>query len=875
MTRLRLFLLAIGVCAFRAGMAAQNEEPVFERDVRPILKARCFQCHGDEDKPKGGVDLRLRRFMSRELEGGRHIVVPGQPAASEMLWLVKEGEMPKKGGRLPAREVEVIERWIAAGAKTAREEPAELSPGPLITDEERSYWAFQPVRRPALPALKNPGWARNPIDAFVASEHEARGLAPRPEAVREVLLRRVYVDLIGLSPTPAEQQAFLADASPDAFEKVVDRLLADARYGERWARHWMDIWRYSDWTGWLEQNQVRDSHRHIWRWRDWIVESLNADKGYDRMVQEMIAGDELAPTDPNVVRATGFLARNYKLLSREQWLEDTVKHTSQAFLGLTMGCAKCHNHMYDPITQREYYQLRAIFEPHQVRIDAVPGEIDLARDGLSRVFDAKPDEPTWLFHRGDERKPDKRQPIAPGIPRILGGKFEIEKVTLPRDAAQPERRAFAIADVIAANARELAAARAALEAARKDTAQAPPVIAEREAAVALAEAKYQTLLATIGAENLETAAQKPGPAWEAAAKEAMQAQRRIPVAESRWKLAQARVAEAAAEAAAAAQLEKQKLEKAQKVLTAAKEKTAAAVAALAKAEEPLATPATTAYTPRAPINPENSSGRRLALARWITDAQNPLTARVAANHLWLRHFTRGIVPTPADFGRNGRAPSHPQLLDWLAAELVEKNWSMKTLHRLIVTSSTYRMASTPDFANAERDADNVYLWRMPSRRLEAEAVRDNILHAAGTLDLTMGGPEIDHQLGLQSRRRSLYLRTANEREVEFLKIFDGPSLTECYERRPSVVPQQALALINNEMSIAQAKVLAAALAQETGADDAASFIDRAYHRILARSATPDETALCRDFLSADGPLEKRREKLLLILFNHHDFLTIR
>ena len=226
---------------------------------------------------------------------------------------------------------------------------------------------FERVQRPPIPKVKNADWVRTPVDAFIAAEHEARGLKPRPGASKSILLRRVYLDLIGLSPTPEEQRAFEEDRSSDAYEKIVDRLLADPRHGERWGRHWMDVWRYSDWAGWTDGKQVRDSQRHIWRWRDWIVESLNADRGYDRMATEMLAADELAPGDPGALRATGFLVRNYKMLSREQWMEDTVKHTAQAFLGITLGCAKCHDHRTDPISQAEYYQVRAIFEPHHAR----------------------------------------------------------------------------------------------------------------------------------------------------------------------------------------------------------------------------------------------------------------------------------------------------------------------------------------------------------------------------------------------------------------------------------------------------------------------------------------------------------------------------
>jgi hypothetical protein len=257
----------------------------------------------------------------------------------------------------------------------------------------------------------------------VEEQRRAHGVGHSAEAPKGVLLRRVYLDLIGLNPTPEEMEAYEKDTSPDAYEKVVDRLLADPRYGQRWARHWMDVWRYSDWAGWTDGKQIRDSQPHIWRWRDWIVESLNADKGYDRMVLEMLAADELCPEDESALRATGFLARNFKLLSREQWLEDTVNHTSRAFLGLTMHCAKCHDHKFDPVTQEEYYELRAVFEPHNVRIDPVPGELDKTKDGLARVYDKDLAAPTLLYLRGDERTPDtKRGPVAPGVPAALGGR---------------------------------------------------------------------------------------------------------------------------------------------------------------------------------------------------------------------------------------------------------------------------------------------------------------------------------------------------------------------------------------------------------------------------------------------------------------------
>ena len=674
---------------------------------------------------------------------------------------------------------------------------------------------------------------RNPIDAFLAQKRLEKNLTVRPEASKTILLRRVYLDVIGLTPTPEEQRAFVADTSAGAYEKVVDRLLQDPRYGERWGRHWMDVWRYSDWAGWSGGNQIRDSKPHIWRWKDWIIESLNADKPYDRMIVEMLAADELAPDDTNVVRATGFLARNYKMLSREQWVEDTIKHTSQGFLGVTMGCAKCHDHITDPISQEEYYRLRSVFEPHQVRTDRVPGELDVMKAGLVRVYDTDTNAVTFLFNRGDERKPDTNRVMRPGVPSALNrgsSDLSIEPIPLSYSVANPDRREFVIRDTIAASERALAETRTAKD---KD-----------DLKIAVAEAKHEALLAVLAAEKLE----KGSDDWKAAAKDACVAQRKQKVAEAKLAAHEAEVAEA------------------KKPGDELAPKTAKAYKAVYDAENELDEPPNTGYKARSEDNyPAKSTGRRLALARWIASPENPLTARVAVNHIWLRHFGRGIVATPENFGHSGSTPSHPELLDWLAAEFMARGWSMNAIHRLILTSAAYRMASTPDEHNAAIDPDNIYLWRMPSRRMEAELVRDNILYVSGNLEPAIGGPDIDNAAGMTSRRRSVYLRIAAEKEVEFLTVFDGPTATECYQRRPTVLPQQALAMANSELGLTQAKLLA----KQIPCDE--SFVTSAFERVLARAPTADELRLCSDFARGD----KARENLILVLFNHTDFVTIR
>jgi hypothetical protein len=751
---------------------------------------------------------------------------------------------------------------------------------------------FEPVVRPAVPVIGETSFeVRNPIDAFIAAEHRARGLKARPEAPKEILLRRVYLDLIGLSPTPEELTAFEKDASPDAYERVVDRLLADPRHGERWARHWMDVWRYSDWAGWSGGNQIRDSKPHIWKWRDWIVESLNADKGYDRMIVEMLAADELAPEDTNALRATGFLVRNYKMLSREQWLEDTVKHTSMAFLGITVGCAKCHDHMTDPISQAEYYSMRAIFEPHWVRTDPVPGDTNLMKAGLVRVFDTDTNPPTYFLNRGDERKADTNRVMSPGVPLAFGGSLDVQLVSLPLSASNPNKRDFVYRDALAAADYFLMDARTKLTAARTNQTNSAK-LTEQELTVAIAEARRDALAAVIEAEKLEDVARKGTDAWKGAATNAVLRQREVAVAEARLKLHQAKATELEAQKkaeVAAAKLtqatnevqsiaKKSADDKTVAALADAKKKATEAQKSLIEAETKWNAVADTNFKPYSTEKyPTTSTGRRLAFARWVASTNNPLTARVAANQIWLRHFGQPLVPTPQDFGRASKPPSHPQLIDWLASEFMATGWSAKALHRLIVTSRTYRMASTPDEAAAKIDPDNTFLWRMNSRRMEAEVVRDNLLYVSGSLDLARGGPDIDHNLGLKSKRRSIYFRQAAEKEMEFLKIFDGPAVTECYLRRPTVVPQQALALANSELTRNEARALAKKLSTDAG-DDAEVFARLAFTRILARHPNQDELKLCHEFLeerTKNSSATGAREALVTVLFNHNDFVTIR
>jgi hypothetical protein len=373
---LRSTLLTV-VCCFANMIVARGDDTVdYLAEVKPILSTKCYYCHGVL-RQEAGLRLETLELMQTGGDSGA-VIVAGNANGSLLIERVsdedEDSRMPpaEDGAALKPEEIAIVRRWIAQGA------PAPDEPTPAAPSE---HWAFQPVSRPTIPRgeTKDDSAATNPIDILLAAQRTPLKLQVQPQADRSILIRRLYLDLVGLPPT-LEQ---LHDERP--WEQIVDELLASPHHGERWGRHWMDIWRYSDWYG--LGAQLRNSQKHIWHWRDWIVESLNSDKGYDRMIQEMLAGDELAPDDPDVIRATGFLARNYYLFNRTTWLDSTIEHTGKAFLGLTLNCAKCHDHKYDPITQVDYYRFRAIFEPHQVRLDPVPGVTDFEKDGLPRVFD--------------------------------------------------------------------------------------------------------------------------------------------------------------------------------------------------------------------------------------------------------------------------------------------------------------------------------------------------------------------------------------------------------------------------------------------------------------------------------------------------------
>ena len=924
-----LCLFAPLVALLATGQAASADDYAFVKD---LLKRRCFACHGAL-KQKASLRLDTVAGMLRGGQSGA-AVVAGRPADSRILERVREADeserMPPVGKPLTAEDIALLERWITSGAPAPADEKPEEDP--------RQHWAFVPPVRPPLPDVKGESWVRNPIDAFIAARRDQHGLEPAPEASRRELVRRLTIDLTGLPPRPEELAAFLSDTSPDAYPRLVERLLASPRHGERWGRHWMDVWRYSDWYGRRAVPDVLNSYGQIWRWRDWIVRSINDGKTYERMISEMLAGDEIAPEDPETVVATGFIVRNFYRWNYNTWMKDNVEHTGKAFLGLTMNCCQCHDHKYDPITQEEYFKFRAIFEPIEVRHDRLPGEPDPGpypkykygkpykpiTSGLVRVFDEKLDAETFLYTGGEARNvvPGK-PPIPPGVPAALGGEpFRVEAVPLPPQVSYPGLQTFvreeerARQDALVATARkELEVLRGTLPTAG-DAAVVTGGLPEKQVLqVAAAERRLASALADLSAfdacvksDRARYGRKSTGPQVTTAARvlnqqalagEAAQADCSAKLARAEWDLAKAELA--FFEAQTKKNATQSSIERARSEVDAARVARDEAASAEADTGE--------RYSSLGPRYPEQSTGRRSALARWVTSPSNPLTARVAVNHIWLRHFGEALVESTENFGRNGARPSHPLLLDWLAVEFMESGWNRKHLHRLIVSSSTYRMSSRVEPSSAARTVDpkNRLLWKWGARRVEAEVVRDSILSAAGELDFAMGGREVDHKDGLENRRRSLYFSHHGEDKMEFLKLFDGANPIGCYRRSTSVRPQQALALANSSLPLIQGRLLAWKLWRAVAGDvtstspgDLVTFVERAFERCLSRPASDAELTASLAFLerqtalytkagdaalvppeesgsvpAAAAPAPRARESFIQALFSHVDFVTVR
>lgn len=836
------------------------EQPDYLKDIKPILTERCVACHGTL-RQQGGLRLDAAPLIARGGESGA-VVVSGKSAESVLIQRIAEKDeslrMPPEGEALKPEQIELFRRWIDAGAQLPEE---------TIPATPAEHWAFQTVEQPQPPEASAP-WVRNEIDRFVAAQHAKLGLKAVEEVAPGLLLRRAYLDLTGLPPTRAELASFLADTSPGAYERAVDRLLESPRYGERWARHWMDVWRYSDPSGY--GNEIRDSRHHIWRWRDWIIESLNADQGYDQMIVQMLAADEAVPGDLAAQRATGFLARNWYKFNRNVWLDNIVEHSSKAFLGITMNCAKCHDHKYDPIDHAEYYQIRAIFESHDVRDDP----FGTADDSLVRAYDAHPDTKTFVFLQGDENRVDEDHAVTPEVPGFLGAELSIEPVRLPLTAYYPALAPENYQATLAAKQAELAKATEAVEAlTKKDGKPDELELPVTQARVDTLTAELASLAARHAAESVKyelAQGDQPRLALAAAGAERSAALKSL---EEKRLVQQKTLADAQTQQSANKKEGKPEDANLTKSIDAANKQIEALDKQIADAQAKLDSD-DPKYSPLGKVYSATSTGRRLAYARWIASPQNPLTARVLVNHVWLRHFDTPLVERMFDFGLRSPRPEFAELLDWLAADFMQHNWSMKHLHRQLVTSGLYRLSTSQAAAAPENlsiDQDNLFYWRMNARRLEAEVVRDSVLHLGGSLDLTPGGSPVPFTQGQSVLRRSIFFQQDKERQMTFLSLFDGANVNECYRRKPTVVPQQALAMYNSEIAANQAEKLAAALPHETSPE----FVTAIFKTVLCRPPSAEERSECESFLAQIPDAARGRQHLALVLLNHNDFVTAR
>lgn len=852
--------------------SGQTEKLTFEQHVRPILKAHCFDCHGEGETLRGGLDLRLVRFMTRGGETGPALL-PGKAEASRVYALVKSGEMPKRDRKPTAAEVEVLRRWIEGGARTLREEPEDLPAGMQITAEERMHWAFQPLRRPEVPRPRGRAAerVRNPIDAFVAVPFRTRRLGFSPEAPARTLVRRAYLDLWGMPPTPEEVEEYVGDSRPDAWERLIDRLLDSPRYGERWARHWLDVAGYADSDGYTNEDAPRP---YAYKYRDYVIRALNEDRPFDRCVTEQLAGDELALTrhptveaavlDPEArdwVVATGFLRMAAdgtatggvdQETARNQVVADTLKIVSTSLLGLSVGCAQCHDHRYDPIPQVDYYRLRAVFEP---------------------AYDWK----QW------RTPPQRLLSLYTAADREAAGRVEAEAAALAKE-------------------KEARQAQAIDEALKKHLEKYEEPLRESLWAAFKTPADQRTEEQKKLLKDHPSANINPGVLYQY-----------NPKAADELKAMDARIAEVRKAKPAEDFVAGLWEPPGQAPVTHRFHRGDPKQAREAVAPGILTILATAGGGPGLPPVelPLPTTGRRLAFAKWVTSTNNPLLARVLVNRVWLHHFGRGLVGTPADFGMQGEPPSHPELLEWLAAAFVAPSaeggeaasvglgWSLKRLHRLILTSTTYRQSSAREAERERIDPENRYYWRWPMQRIDAEAVRDSFLAVSGALSDRRHGPPVpvredvvgqvvvgidkkegdnkmpvEVPIGEEEFRRAIYVEVRRSKPLAFLNAFDAPVMeVNCERRQSSTVAPQALMLMNSGFAWQQARLFAARLAREvpsaTGAEAGTAAgtgdgavearIRRAWQLAYGRMPTADELEAARVFLTAQaGRVEAAR-----------------
>ena len=864
------FGIVAGVALLSTRLAAQKAS-VTEKDAFQIVQQRCFQCHG-EALQMSGLDLRTRAGI---LKGGTNgpAIVPGNAAASPLYQRITGQVQPAMPmapvPSLTAEEIAAVKTWIDAGAPMADESKSAAAGGAAgsnsllvygsyqerkITDADREWWSFKKPVRAAVPRVSDARWSKNPIDGFVKAKLEEKNLSPAPAADRNTLIRRAYLDLVGLLPSPSEVAAFVKDPSPDAYEKLVDRLLDSPHYGERWARMWLDVARYADSTGYEFDYDYADA----WRYRDYVIKSFNQDKPYNQFILEQLAGDELDNPTFDSVTATGFVRLGPRVVDRDlenpnyrfDYLDDMVRTAFQGFQALTVNCARCHDHKFDPITRKDYYKSLAIFNgfveyehplvsreewsKYQQVADEVNAKIKTLNQQIAALeapYKKKLFEATLAKFPADIQEAFR----IPEEKRTPGQKLLVAQVSTVR-AVDDDAFGGAPAKIKLSDQDEQARKHLEeqIDALKKQLPPRPPV------ALGIRDGDFRFTPhppfqpGTGGAVIYETYGFKgkylpsPGDRYEpppmyfaSTGLGAFADEMTAPVIEPGF------------------------------------------LTVLAKGNTPVADP---------PKNGYPTSGRRRALAEFIASEDNPLTARVMVNRIWYQHFGQGIVSTPNNFGKMGTEPSNPALLDWLATEFMRQGWSIKQIQRLILNSETYKMASAyyqPD--SAAKDPTDQFLWRFPVKRLEAEIIRDSVLAASGDLNLEAGGPAFFPPVpksivsGVPIRgkwtltkddastwRRSIYASVKRNLKYPMFEVFDQPNASlSCERREVTTVPTQALTLFNNETFLLQAQHLAERIEREAGRDQAAQ-VRLLYRVAYSREAGNKEVDQALEFLKTRG-----------------------
>jgi cytochrome c553 len=864
----------------------------YERDIRPIFQTHCFQCHGEDGARKGGLDVRLKRLL---LTGGKHgaAIVPGAATKSLLFQKIRDGEMPKGGAKLPDAEIAVIRDWIESGAKTLRAEP-ENPDEVLVSQEDRDYWAFQPIRNPALPKPKDLK-STNPIDAFVLQQLQTNGLGFSPAADERALIRRTYFDLVGLPPTPEELNSALS-ISPD---DLVDRLLASPHYGERWGRHWLDVAGYADSEGYTEADTERG---WAWRYRDYVVRAFNDDMPFDRFIREQLAGDEMValphkempPEKIAKLTATGFLRMASdgtgsggidRDLARNQVISETVQIVGDALLGMTVDCARCHNHRYDPIPQRDYYQLRAIFEP---ALDWKNWRVPNSRR-ITLYTDANRKVAAEIEAKAKKVDEERKKKIEFFIDRTLTWKLQ----AVPGKIRKPLKAAYHTTSKKRSDEQNSLLKKYP---SIRNISAGSLYLYDREYRGEVSKAKSER---TAKLKQFLAAAQKKDPAAKVTEKNLAEFD---PDGAKELKRLSDR----------AAYYQENQSDKILKGF-AAKAKDIRGT----KPEEQFIralteTPGkfgdthlfhrgnhdqlrdkigpaelTVVSLPQNPI-PTNdpalpTTGRRTAFAKRLTDGKHPLVARVLVNRMWMHHFGYGLIRTPGDFGRLGDPPTHPDLLDWLANDFMAHGWKLKRLQALILNSQTWRQSSARTKRLNELDPDNRLLGRMNVRRLEAEAIRDNMLTVSGSLNRKLFGkpvPVMEDEVGQfilgrenldgerkpgkavnlagEESRRSLYVQVRRSRILSMFSTFDAPVMEpNCTLRSVSTVAPQALVFMNNTFTIRHARLMAERV-QKIAKDKLDRQLQSVWEIAYARAMSADELADAKKFVAEQ--LQEFRER---------------